>query len=168
MKRTLLTLSSSLLTALVLAACAAPDRIPGGQTEAEVRQRYGRPLAEVPITGGKRLQYVNPPFAQVGYMVDLDASGKVVRAEQVMSDAHFGRVKVGQDTMATVQRDFGPPSKVAYYHSSGRNPVWNYKYLQSNTFPMLMGVYFDEKGTVSRLETGPDPDYDRGGNDRAK
>ncbi len=27
---------------------------------------------------------------------------------------------------------------------------------------MVMGVYFDEKGVVSRLETGPDPDYDRG------
>ena len=34
-------------------------------------------------------------------MVDLDANGRVLRAEQVMSDAHFGRVRIGQDTMAT-------------------------------------------------------------------
>jgi hypothetical protein len=161
MKRTLLSLSSSLLVVLVMASCASPDRIPNGQTEAEVRQRYGAPLAEVPIPGGKRLQYVDPPFAQTGYMVDLDASGRVVRAEQVMDDAHFGRVKVGQDTMATVERDFGPPSRVSFYRVSGRNPVWNYKYLQT-AFPMMMSVYFDERGVVSRLESGPDPDYDRG------
>jgi hypothetical protein len=165
--RSSLTLVSLALALPLLAGCANPDKIPPGQSEAEVLQKHGRPLAEVPIPGGKRLQYVNPPFSQTGYMVDLDANGRVLRAEQVMSDAHFGRVKVGQDTMATVQRDFGPPSKVAYYHASGRNPVWNYKYLQSGTFPMLMGVYFDEKGTVYRLETGPDPDYDRG-SDRAR
>ena len=162
MKRMLQSLSMFLLAVLVLVACAAPDRIPSGQTEAEVRQRYGRPLAEVPMNGGgKRLQYVNPPFGQVGYMVDLDANGRVVRAEQVMDDAHFGRVKVGQDTMATIERDFGPPSKVQFYRVSGRNPVWNYKYLQT-AFPMMMSVYFDERGVVSRLESGPDPDYDRG------
>ena len=40
--------------------------------------------------------------------------------------------------------------------------MWNYKYLQAGTWPMLMGVYFDEKGVVARLESGPDPDYDRG------
>jgi hypothetical protein len=161
MKRTLLSLTSSLLVVLVMASCASPDRIPNGQTEAEVRQRYGTPLAEVPIPGGKRLQYVAPPFAQTGYMVDLDASGRVVRAEQVMDDAHFGRVKIGQDTMATVERDFGPPSRVSFYRVSGRNPVWNYKYVQT-AFPMMMSVYFDERGVVSRLESGPDPDYDRG------
>jgi hypothetical protein len=167
MKRTLSSVPLILAAALMLAACATPDRIPAGQSEADVRQRFGTPTAEVSIAGGKRLQYVNPPFGQVGYMIDLDTNGRVMRAEQVMDDKHFGQLQVGQDTMATVQRDFGPPSKIVRYMSTGNSPVWTYKYLQSGVWPMLMGVYFDEKGVVRRLETGPDPDFDRG-NDRAR
>ena len=66
-----------------------------------------------------------------------------------------------------MQREFGPPSRVVTYFSTRRNPVWTYKYMQAGIWPMLMGVYFDRAGVVDRLETGPDPDYDRG-NDRSR
>ena len=61
MKRTL-TFPSTLFAAGLLAACANPAQLRTGMTEAEVRQHMGAPLAEVPLAGGKRLQYVNPPF----------------------------------------------------------------------------------------------------------
>jgi hypothetical protein len=158
----------SIAATVLVAACATPAQIPRGTTEVQVKQQFGRPMAEVPIQGGKRLQYVYPPMGQYGFMVDLDANGSVVRAEQVMDDAHFGRLQVGKDTMATVQREFGPPSKVVTYFQTRGNPVWTYKYKQAGIWNMLMGVYFDGAGVVTRLETGPDPDFDRGNNDRSR
>ena len=106
--RSSLTLLPSAIALLLLAGCANPDKIPPGQSETEVLQKYGRPLAEVPIAGGKRLQYVNPPFAQTGYMVDLDTNGRVLRAEQVMNDVHFGRVKIGQDNICLLYTSPSP------------------------------------------------------------
>jgi hypothetical protein len=158
----------SIVATALLAACATPAQAPLGASEAQVKQQFGTPFAEVPIDGGKRLQYVYPPMAQYGFMVDLDANGRVVRAEQVMDDAHFARLQIGKDTMATVQREFGPPSKVVTYFSTRGDPVWTYKYKQNCLWNMLMGVYFNSAGVVTRLETGPDPDFDKGSNDRSR
>ena len=145
------------LLALLLAGCAGfplggYEIAPGTPREA-VLARSGRPTGVVPLPGGgERLQYSLQPVRQEAWMVDVDASGKVVRAYQALTFENFNRIQPGW-TVADVEREFGPPARVEGV-MSWRGPIWTYRWRDIANADMFYFVYFDERGIVGRAHQG--------------
>ncbi|MBC8088539.1 MAG: hypothetical protein H7Z40_14840 [Phycisphaerae bacterium] len=149
-----------LLTALMLAflaACATPQSLRPGTTLDEARATLGRPTGTYPLPGGgTRLQYSNQPFDQSVWNADFDAQGRLVRVEQMMTDAAFAQVRSGKDTREDVLRDFGLPAQTFDFRLQNETG-WMYRYYTYGNFKAAMFVYFDPKGIVLRTEPGLDP-----------
>lgn len=149
-----------LLTMLMLAslaACATPQSLKPGTTLDEARSALGRPTGTYPLAGGgTRLQYSNQPFDQSVWNADFDTHGRLVRAQQVMTDAAFSQVRSGKDTREDVLRGFGLPAQTFDYKLVNET-AWMYRYYTFGNFKAAMFVYFDPKGVVLRTESGLDP-----------
>lgn len=152
--------------ALLLAGCAMftdPSRIATGTPEAEVLRQIGRPTATYPASGGTpgaRLQYSYQPSGQRVFNFDLDANGRVARAEQALSEGLFPeRIRKGQWTRQDVLREYGPPAQVMGVHNFD-GEVWVWRYLQG-PFWRLLYIDIDPRGVVQGWSTGdeilPDP-----------
>jgi hypothetical protein len=104
--------TATLVIGVGLTGCAVELAQPG-MTQQEVLSRYGTPTRTVALPqGGTRLQYSRQPAGQSVVMVDLDASGRVLRSQEVMTLQAFSRIVPGQWTRADVEREFGPPGAI--------------------------------------------------------
>jgi hypothetical protein len=140
---------------LALAGCGVASLQPG-MSEQEVFSRLGSPTRVVALPSGKRLQYSYQPFGQEAVMVDLDSSGHVVRARQVLNEADFGRISTSGDwTRDDVEREFGPPSSVGQV-ASWDGPILAYRW-RGGMVDQLYWVYLDRAGVVRRAHAGMDP-----------
>jgi hypothetical protein len=149
MKRLVFAASLSFL----LAACAGnPFNAPSVQTGAarsDVIARMGHPTRIVRLPAGERLQYSTQPFGRWAWMVDLDASGRVVRSRQVLTEAEFHRIQPGQWTREDVEREFGPPALIDGV-SSWNGPVMTYRWQHMDRSDMFYHVYLDAGNVVRR------------------
>lgn len=149
-----------------IAGCATPATVAPGTPEAQLRAHFGRPTADHALdAGAKRLEYLTGPFQQTKYMVDVDASGRVQRVEQVLTYEKFARLRIGVDDRAVVLREFGIPFYEQTYPLSGLT-AWMYPYKENGVWNSEMAVYFDGSGVVRKIESGPDPRFLRNGLDR--
>jgi hypothetical protein len=147
------------LSGLVLVACAMPDSLKPGATEADVLGKFGKPdSAFVLPDGSKRFEYNRGEFMQRSWMVDIDRDGQVARVDQVRDEAHFARLQPGTDNQDSVRRALGTPWKVEYYPPS-KLTGWLYPYRESGVWNSVMTVMFDPSGTFQRAENGPDPRF---------
>ena len=154
-----LRLTVATLSGLVLVACAMPDSLKPGATEADVLGKFGKPDSSfVAPDGSKRFEYNRGEFMQRSWMVDLDGNGSVVRVDQVRDEAHFARLQPGTDNENSVRRALGTPWKVEYYPPS-KLTGWLYPYRESGVWNSVMTVMFDPSGTFQRAESGPDPRF---------
>ena len=71
------------------------DVAPGTPRDAVIA-RMGQPQRVVPLPTGERLQYSLQPLGRYAWMVDLDASGKVVQARQVLNARRLQPDRTGQ------------------------------------------------------------------------
>ncbi len=146
---------ASALAAVLLAGCAANPlaRAQPGMSRAQVIDAMGRPTAVVPLEGGaERLQYSQQPQGQYVTMVDLDATGRVVAAEQVMDEAHFARIEPDRWTTSDVQRAFGPPGRIDHVWS-WRGDIWQYRWRQG-LVDKYFWVFLDPNGVVRQAYSG--------------
>ena len=147
----------SLAAALVLGACASPFGAAGvapGTPRDAVIARMGQPTRVVPLAnGGQRLQYSLQPAGQYAWMVDLDRSGRVTSARQVLDEHDFNRIVPGQWTGADVEREFGPPARVDEV-ASWNGPVMTYRWRDVQGADMFYWVYLDPQGVVRRAHPG--------------
>jgi hypothetical protein len=147
----------ALATAAVLSACAThpvnASRLAPGTARQDVIARLGQPTRVVPITGGERLQYSLQPFGRETWMVDLDASGRLVGARQVLNTPSFNRIVPGQWTRNDIEREFGPPGRVDGVASWG-GPVLTYFWRDVDRSDMFFWVYLDRQGVVQRAHPG--------------
>jgi hypothetical protein len=147
----------SLSLAALLSACAgnpfnAPALQPGASRQ-QVIERMGQPTRSVPITGGERLQYSLQPFGRETWMVDLDASGRLMSARQVLNTVSFSRIEPGRWTRNDVEREFGPPARIDGV-SSWNGPVMTYYWRDRDRSNMFYWVYLDPQGVVQRAHPG--------------
>ena len=142
------------LAALVAACAGNPFNAYGvehGTPREAVLARLGNPTRVVRLPAGERLQYSLQPFGQYAWMVDLDASGRVVRARQVLTAAQFNRIEVGRWTRADVEREFGPPATIDSV-ASWNGPIMTYRWNDGSD--MFYWVYLDGRGVVQRAHPG--------------
>ena len=146
----------SIVCGAVVASCllvgCAVTAVKLGMTQGEVIAGYGKPTATVPISTGTRLQYSRQPLGQSVVMVDLDASGRVVSATEVMTPTAFSKIEVGKWTRADVEREFGPPAIVDGV-ASWRGDIMTYRWRDAVT-DMFFFVYLDAANVVQRTGQG--------------
>jgi hypothetical protein len=153
------------LLALSILACTSPGQLAPGTTEQAALAALGRPTATWPLAdGGVRLQYSGQPSLQSVWNVDFDAEHRLVRAEQMMSESAFGRIRVGKTTQQEVLRDFGPPTDVMYFSLKQQTSFMYRTYIQGG-FRAAMIVNFNPAGVVVETQGGMDP-WERGGGNR--
>ena len=114
--------------ALLLAACSAlqPPALQPGQTEAEVLAAMGQPTGRYPLAGGaQRLEYARGPAGRTTWMVDLDTSGRVQSAVQVLDAAHFALVQGGMPGDALLRLLGRPANRQGEWQ--GRQ-TWSWRY----------------------------------------
>ncbi len=147
-------LAAALGAAALLGGCAGGlqrvDFAPG-TPRADVLARLGPPGRVVALADGERLQYSQQPAGQFAYMVDLDRSGRVVQARQVLTANEFARVRLGEWTRADIEREFGSPAMV------GRTGDWAGDVLTfrwNDGSDMYFWVYLDSGNVVRRTQQG--------------
>ncbi len=135
-----------LVLAVQISGCALPAREKAGALRAEVVARLGPPTASFPLPSGERLLYSELPAGFAAYNLDFDASGRLVRNEQVLTQARFENLPVGVWTTADVQRTFGAPWRVERV-ARFEGDIWTYRFRQ-NSDPRLAHVHLDRQGVV--------------------
>lgn len=174
---------SALVAAVIwsLAGCASnPEQIPVGTARTDVLQALGRPTAQYPhgevrcpsvkgsegrrasspgnpgLINGERLQYSMQPAGRLVYNVDLDANGRLVRAEQALNEALFPqRIIPNCWTRDDVLREYGPPARVEGVHNF-QGQVWVWRYLDGITWRLLF-IDVDPQGIVRGYSVGDEP-----------
>ena len=148
-------LSSALLT-----GCVVMPPAPGA-TEADVLQRWGQPTARYGLqAGGQRLEYATGPFGRSTWMLDLDASGRLTGAEQVLTDSSLQAFQARAPGMSRDEllRTLGTPGN---RRGGGRQggEIWSWRYETNECFWFRVSI-----GDDGRVRDGgfyPDPVCDR-------
>jgi len=135
-----------LVLAVQISGCALPAREKAGALRAEVVARLGPPTASFPLPSGERLLYSELPAGFAAYNLDFDASGRLVRNEQVLTQARFENLPVGVWTTADVQRTFGAPLRVERV-ARFEGDIWTYRFRQNSDL-RLAHVHLDRQGVV--------------------
>ena len=138
-----------LVLAVQISGCALPAREKAGALRAEVVARLGPPTAVFALPAGERLLYSELPAGFAAYNLDFDASGRLVRNEQVLTQARFESRPVGVWTTADVQRTFGAPLRVERV-ARFEGDIWTYRFRQ-NSDPRLAHVHLDRQGVVRQV-----------------
>jgi hypothetical protein len=128
------------------------DVAPGTPRDAVIA-RMGQPQRVVPLPTGERLQYSLQPMGRYAWMVDMDGSGKVVKAHQVLTAIDFNRIEPGKWTRDDVEREFGRPAWIDGV-ASWKGPIMTYRWRDLQGSDMFYWVYLDERNMVQRAHPG--------------
>ena len=149
LRKYLIVLSAALLLGCALNPRAGYGIVPG-MTQQAVIERMGAPQRTVRLPSGDRMQYLLGNYA---WMVDLDASGKVVQARQTRTFIGFGAIEFGKWTREDVEREFGPPAIVDRV-SSWSGPILTYWWADEGY--AFYYIYLDERNVAQRAHPGMD------------
>ena len=149
------------LAALVcsLVACALPAREQPGALRAEVVARLGPPTATIALPSGERLLYSELPAGFAAYNLDFDASGRLLRNEQVLTQQRFENLPIGTWTRADLQNTFGMTLRVEQV-ARFDGDIWTYRFRQNSDLRQAH-VHLDRQGVVRQvLFTDELPNFD--------
>jgi hypothetical protein len=128
----------------------------GVATEADVRARFGNPVAIYDEPNGDRtLEYPRQPAGQTNYMISIGPDGKMTALRQVLKPANFAKVTPGTDK-AQVRRLLGQPAKTQLFKLKNEE-VWDWRFADQES--KIFSVTFDADGRVVSTGTTADPKY---------
>lgn len=128
----------------------------GVATEADVRAKFGEPVAIYTEEGGGRtFEYPRQPEGQVNYMITIGTDGKMSALRQVLKEASFVKVVPGMDK-SQLRRLLGRPAKTQFYELK-QEEVWDWHFRQENNDSKLFSVTLDKNGIVLSTATTLDP-----------
>lgn len=125
----------------------------GSTTMNEATTALGAPTGRYTVDGGERLEFARGPYGKHTFMLDFDAQGRLVKWEQVLTEAKFWGVRPGQ-TRDEVLQAIGHPSEQQALPVQGRT-LWSYRY--DDPFCRWFQVGLDAAGRVVDTGFGPDP-----------
>ena len=157
-------MQSNLLNRLGLAACAVaafagcatygPPSLSAGASVADATRALGAATGEYTLpAGGKRLEFARGPLGKHTYMLDFDAQGRLLRWDQVLTEARFNAVRAGTPK-DEVLLALGRPSEQSRLGWQ-RQAVWSYRF--ETLFCRWFQVGIDESGRVADTGYSPDP-----------
>ena len=148
------------LCLLLLPACssyAPPDAL-NGITRDGLLVQMGRPEMERRLDVGTRLEFPRGPYGKHTWFVYVDASGRAVRSEQVLTEQNFNRINPGM-AQDDVRLLLGRPGEVQGLGRS-RGEVWSYRY--ENSFCNWFQVELSAERQVRSAGYGEPPECSRG------
>lgn len=150
---------SGLLLVAAAAACTPLHPPPPGSTQQAVLQQWGPPTARYTLEGGvTRLEYASGPYGRTTWMVDVDATGRIVQSRQVLNEAEFLRVQSDTTlTRQTLQRWLGTPGERRHGGWQG-GEVWSWRYPTNDCLWFQSSIAAD--GRVTGSSYGIDPRCD--------
>jgi hypothetical protein len=112
----------------LLAACSsyAPPSNWRNLSRDELIVQMGKPDMERQMDSGTRLEFPRGPLGKHTWFVYLDATGRAIRSEQVLTEQNFNRISPGM-TQDAVRQLLGRPSEAQALGRS-RGAVWSYRY----------------------------------------
>ena len=136
----------------------APPANLSGLTADQLVAQMGPPETRRAIDGGgTRLEFPRGPYGLHTWFVDLDATGRAVRAEQVLTEQNFNRINPGMSE-DEVRRLLGRPGEVDGLARS-RGTVWSYRFV--NPFCRWFQVEISQERTVRSAGYGEPPECSR-------
>lgn len=159
LRRKLLAGFTCALMLSVLASCAAfsPQNLPLGLSHVEVIHAMGPPTGHYDLADGKsRLEFARGPAAQETYMVDFDATGRMISWKQVLNLQHFSEIEPGTTAQELLMRIGHPGSTITIARQ--QLVLWNYRYPTNDCLWYQFSVGYD--GRVISGSTGIDPRCD--------
>lgn len=112
-----------------LTGCAsfAPGALPPGTTIDQARRMPFGPTGEYRLPGGEtRLEFNGGSFGRQTFMLDFDSHGRLVRNQQVLTEAEFAKIAPGMTSGEVLMR-LGHPADV--FNVGWQNlQVWNYRF----------------------------------------
>lgn len=151
----MLRIASLLAAALLAGSCAVHPPVPG-TAQSDLLHDWGRPTARYALAeGGQRLEYATGPYGRTTWMVDTDAAGRVVSANQVLNEAEFMRVQSAPALKREgLLRWLGTPGE---RRSGGRagGEVWSWRYPTNDCLWFQSSVADDGRVTGSAFNIDP-------------
>ena len=148
--------AAALVAGCVACATQGIAQLQVGASQEELAQIMGPATGRYTMPDGRtRLEYATGPYGRMTWMVDLDAAGRVARAEQVLSEASFMTIGPGQ-SRDEVLRQIGRPGQRVGMRGDGQ--IWSWRYPTNDC--LWYQVSFDVQGTVISAGYGPDPACD--------
>ncbi len=137
---------ASLVALLFISACdqqKIAELSPGYSTQAEVEAKWGQPEEVWDGADGSRIfEYNRQPNGHRNYHISIAPDGRLLRIEQVLTEANFARVQPGM-RMEEVRPMLGRPARQRTFDLQGETH-WEWRYLaRDNTTEMLFTVVFD-------------------------
>ena len=148
------------LSVCVLASCSsyAPFTNLTGVTREQVVARMGAPETQQALSDGqRRLEFPTGPYGKQTWFVTLDAAGKVVQSEQVLTESNFHQINPGM-AQQVVRNLLGRPGQTQSL-ARGRGVVWSYRY--ENPFCQWYQVEIGADKAVRSAGFGQPPECDR-------
>ena len=146
------------LCALTACSSIAPPTDLTVATREQLVARMGAPDTQQPLADGQvRLEFPTGPYGKQTWFVTLDAAGKVLRSEQVLTERHFNQINPGM-AQQDVRNALGRPGEVQLL-GRGRGVVWSYRY--ENPFCQWFQVELAADQKVRSAGYGQPPECDR-------
>jgi hypothetical protein len=149
---------------LALAGCASPPPIPGDSAPT-LQARWGAPTATYADPAGgegaRLLEYASGPYGRTTWMVAVDAAGRVLGAQQVLTEASFLAFQQAAPglTRDGVLRLLGRPGerqRLARVHGE----IWSWRYPTNDC--LWFQATLDAEGRVLGSGYATDPACDGG------
>ncbi|WCM93060.1 hypothetical protein M5C99_22480 [Acidovorax sp. NCPPB 2350] len=143
--------------AALLAACASPDFLQPGARRDDVLRELGPPYSSTALPGGgERLLYSTQPAGRQVYHLDFDATGRLVRRDQVLTFQNLAGIPAGW-SVEDVRRTFGPPMRVEQV-ARFDGDIWTYRFLDDLRTRRFAHVHIDRRGVVQKVMFTDEPD----------
>jgi len=140
---------------LVLAGCVTPPTPTPGTTAGDMARQWGKPTATYALdAGAQRLEYASGPYGRTTWMVDVDATGRVTQARQVLTEAEFLRLQSAPGlTRDRLLRWIGTPGERRGARGGGE--TWSWRYPTNDC--LWFQASLDADGQVLGAAFGTDP-----------
>jgi hypothetical protein len=146
---------ASLLVVLTACSAYAPPADSMGKSGDQIISQMGPPETRRTLDGGgTRLEFPRGPAGVHTWFVTLDAAGRVVRSEQVLTERNFLQVNPGMP-QDEVRYLLGRPGEVSVLGRS-RGVVWSYRY--ENSSCLWFQVEIAQDRTVRSAGYGEPPE----------
>ncbi len=152
------------LALAALAACTtAPGALPPGTSIDDARRSFGGVAGEYPLdSGGTRLEFRQGTYGKQTFMLDFDASGRLVSTQQVLNPETFATITPGLTPEQVLMR-IGHPAFV-FPVGYQKLQVWNYRFTGMEGDCVVFQVSISNvTGRVSDAGPNTDPACSRGG-----
>lgn len=149
----------SLICVSLLSACSgyAPPANVKELTQAQLVAQMGPPDKQREMATGTRLEFPRGPMGHHTWFVDLGPDGRVIKAEQVLTEENFARITPGL-SQQEVRDLLGRASHIQGLGRS-RGEVWSYRY--ENHFCQWFQVEISQELQVRSTGYGEPPECAR-------